>query len=93
MDTQDQFQNPNQNPPVVSLGDWFVTMFITAIPLIGLIMLFVWSFGGGVNPNKTTWAKAALIWAAIATVIYILVFVLFGFAFWRGFHGDNSYMF
>ena len=92
MTYQDQPQMQNQNPSPVSLGDWFVTMLITAIPLVGLIMLFVWSFGGGVNLNKSNWAKAALIWALIATVLYIIAFVIFGFALFRGFHGGDSFM-
>lgn len=62
---------------VVTTGDWFVTMMITAIPLVGVIMLFVWAFGGGANPNKENMAKAALIWLFISLVIGILFFVVF----------------
>ncbi|MDR9399209.1 hypothetical protein [Salibacter sp.] len=41
-------------------------------------MLFVWGFGGNTNPNKANWAKAALIWLAIAIVLNIIGFVTFG---------------
>ena len=78
-------QNQNQSTPVVTIGDWFVTILITAIPLVGLIMLFVWAFSGGTNLNKANWAKAALIWAAIAIVLYIIIFAIFGFALFRSF--------
>jgi hypothetical protein len=83
MEDQNQFQN--QNTPAVTMGDWFVTLLITAIPLVGLIMLFVWAFSGGTNINKANWAKAALIWAAIITILYILIFAVFGFAMFKGF--------
>ena len=43
-------------------------------------MLFVWAFGNDTNPNKANWAKAALIWAAIAIGIYITFAVIFGAA-------------
>jgi hypothetical protein len=58
----------------VSLGEWMVTMLITAIPLVNIIMLFVWGFGSNTNPSKANWAKAALIWMVIAVVLYFLVF-------------------
>ncbi len=44
-------QRQPENKPV-SAGEWFVTILLTWIPLIGFIMMFVWAFGGGVNPSK-----------------------------------------
>ena len=89
MDEQFQNQNPHpfdyQNKPVLTVGDWFITLLITAIPLIGFIMLFVWALGSGTNPNKANWAKAALIWMVIAIVIYIIIFVTIGTAMFKGF--------
>jgi hypothetical protein len=67
-----------QNWEPVKTGDWFLTMLITAIPLVGLIMLFVWAFGSGTNPNKANWAKASLIWYLVAVVIAIIFIVVFG---------------
>ncbi len=61
-------------------SEWVVTFLITAIPLVGLIMLFVWGFGSGANPNKANWAKAALLIYAIMIVLYILLFVILGVA-------------
>ncbi len=67
-------ENQNSNNDVISTGNWFVTLLITAIPLIGIIMLFVWGFSDGTNPNKKNWARAALIWVAIVIVINIVMF-------------------
>ena len=65
----------------MSVGDWILTLFITAIPLIGLVMLFVWAFGSGDNPNKTNYAKGALILYAIMIGIYLVIVIMFGAAF------------
>lgn len=60
----------------VSFGEWFLTIFLTAIPLVGIVLLFVWAFGSTTNPSKANWAKASLAWAAIGIVIYLIVFVV-----------------
>lgn len=61
----------------VSVGDWMITLLITALPLIGLIMLFVWAFGDGTNLSKKNWAKATLIWYAISIVLFIIFIAMF----------------
>jgi hypothetical protein len=70
----------NSNVETVKTGEWFVTLLITAIPLVGLIMLLVWAFGSNTNPSKANWAKATLIWMVIAIAIYVVIFVTFGAA-------------
>ena len=44
----------------ISTGEWIVSLILSYIPLIGLIMLLVWAFGGGTSPTKANWAKAQL---------------------------------
>jgi len=63
----------NQHAAVMSIKDWVITILISVIPLIGFIMLFVWAFGSGENPNKSNWAKATLIWFLIGTVLFSLL--------------------
>lgn len=58
----------------MSTKDWIITLLITSIPLVGFIMLFVWAFGSGENPNKSNFAKAALIWTAVWCVLFILFY-------------------
>ena len=62
METQAQTQ-------VLSVKDWIITILITSIPIVGFIMLFVWAFGSNENLNKSNWAKATLIWMAVAVVL------------------------
>jgi len=71
----------NQNTQVVTTGDWIITFLIMIIPLVNIIMLFVWAFGSGAPASKANWAKAALIWALIAIIIYIVFFAMIGAAF------------
>lgn len=73
--------NPSLNTRnEMSVGDWMITILITALPLIGLIMLFVWAFSDGTPRSKATWAKAILIWYAIAIGLSILFVGVVGLA-------------
>lgn len=82
MEQTTQPLNAPQNPqPAVTIGDWVITLLVASIPLVGFVMLFVWSFGGNANPNKANWAKAMLIWIAVVTVVYIFIMLLFGATF------------
>jgi len=55
-----------------TVGQWVLTLFLTAIPVVGLIMLFVWAFGSNTSISKSNWAKAALIWMLIGIVLSFL---------------------
>ena len=60
----------------VSLGEWMVTILLCAIPLVNIVMLFVWGFSAGTQPSKANWAKASLIWLAIVIVFYVVVVLI-----------------
>ncbi len=71
-----QLQHPLPAGPV-SVGDWFVTLLLMAIPLVNLIMLFVWAFSDGTNKSKSNWAKASLIWMLVGIVLMIVFWSAF----------------
>ena len=73
--------NVQQNTHPVPTSEWFWTLLITAIPLVGLIMLFVWGFGSSASTSKANWAKATLLWMLVITVLYILIFLIVGVSF------------
>jgi len=77
-------QTTDQGAPVMSVKDWLITYLIGVIPLVGFIMLFVWAFSSGHNPNKSNWAKAALIFSLIFIVLYFVLFLVFGAALLSG---------
>lgn len=53
----------------VSTGNWFLTLFLVGIPLVGLVLLLAWAFSGSTNSSKQNWARAALIWAVIVIML------------------------
>jgi len=61
-----------------SVGQWMLTLFISFIPLVNIIMFFVWAFGSATPPDKANWAKAMLIWVAIFIGLSILMSLLGG---------------
>ncbi len=63
-----------------SVGDWFVTIFILGIPLVGLIFYLYWAFADGVNEAKRNFCRASLLWALIAFAAFFMIFMMGGIA-------------
>lgn len=74
-----QYQQPRETNPV-TLGDWVVALIITAIPLVNVVMLFVWGFSDNTKASKANWAKAMLIFMGIGIVLYLIIFIAIGAA-------------
>lgn len=72
---QQPYQNfvPVDNSPL-SLGQYLVMMLLMFIPLVNIVLLFVWGFGN-YNVNKKNFARAQLIVMAIGIVLSILFFM------------------
>jgi hypothetical protein len=64
--------------PPMSIGDWILTIFLTSLPFVGIILLFVWAFGDNQKIDRANWAKASLIWIAFGIVIGIIFLMFFG---------------
>lgn len=77
---QENYPQKSMNS-VVTVKDWFITMLILCIPIVNIIMMFVWAFGGGTKPSKENYFKAALLWALISIILTVAFMVLFGAAF------------
>lgn len=78
------YQQPIYNQPVdkpVSIGDWVLTIFLLCIPLVGLILLFVWAFGSNTPKSKSNFAKAQLIWILIDIIIVVFLYFVLGVSF------------
>jgi len=69
-------ETTNQQP--LSVKDWLVTLLLLAIPIVGIVLLFVYAFGSNENVNRQNWAKAQLIMLAIVMVLVIFFLLLFG---------------
>lgn len=56
-------------PDAVSVGEWMIAYLLQIIPIVGIVMLFIWAFGEGTKPSKANWAKATLIWFGISLLL------------------------
>ncbi len=74
----------------VSLGDWIITLIVLAIPIVGLVMLFVWGFSGGTHPSKQNYCRATLILALVALVLVFMFAIMGGFAALSLFHNAGG---
>ena len=76
----EQNQIGHQQAPIVSVKEWLITNLILMIPMVNLVMIFVWAFSSNTNPNKANYFKASLILFAIVMAIYLVLAVVF---FWQ----------
>jgi len=58
---------------VLSVGNYILMFILMYIPIVNIVLLFVWGFGKNTNPNKKNFARAALILMAIGLILWILV--------------------
>ena len=65
MEKQDQNQAP------VSIKEWIIVFILSAIPIVNIVMIFVWAFGGNANKSIENLAKASLLF-------FVFMIALFG---------------
>ena len=68
------------NTRPLTVGEWFATLFILALPLVNIVMYLYWAFADGVNLNKRNFCRASLLWAAVAFGIAAIIVVFGGMA-------------
>lgn len=58
--------------------NWIVANLLIIIPIVNIVMLFIWGYGKNSNANitKQNWAKASLVWIGILTFILLLFGIL-----------------
>ncbi len=78
-----QNQVANHDEQIVTVKEWVITSLIMIIPLVNLVMLFVWAFGSGYKASKSNYFKAQLLIMAIIfgiTIALTLLLAGIGFA-------------
>lgn len=65
------------NKPM-SVGDWFFTILILAIPFVNIIMYIVWAMGGTSNVNRRNFCRASILWFSIIFGFVILIQLFVG---------------
>ena len=68
------YGTPDTQP--VSIGGWIGVMLLTCLPLVNLIMLFVWAFSSSTKKSLKNYARAALILALIGVVLVVVVSII-----------------
>lgn len=77
---EQRYDNFEKTSNEMTVGDWLITTLILIIPIVNIVMLFIWGFG---NPDpRRNYARASLIWMAICVVLMLIFYgVVFAFIF------------
>ena len=60
---------------VMTFADYIITFFIGGIPVVGFVMLMIWSFGVEKIKVRSVVAKAFLLWSIFVTLLVIISFI------------------
>ena len=63
-----------KNQDTLSVGDWMIILLLITIPVVNLIMLFLWALSSDTNVTKSNFAKAALLWFVVIIILWLLFF-------------------
>lgn len=89
-----EIEKPRQLEPIKPVR-WALYAFLAAIPLVGLILLILWSFGDGERIEKRNWARGQLMFRLLLYLAWIFFVVLFfafsGWSLYRLFNGEIFY--
>lgn len=69
---------PGLDTTPLTPGQYALYTFLAGLPLIGLILLFVWAFSASGNLHQKNWAKGLLLLMAIVYGIVIFSFIFLG---------------
>lgn len=61
----------------VTLGGWLLTFLVMMLPIVSLVMPFVWAFGNS-QPSKKNWARASLIMSLISLLLVGIMVLTMG---------------
>ena len=68
--------NPQADTKVVSTKEWVIMLLLASIPIVGIVLMFVWAFSPDENENKRNFSKAYLLMTAIGLGLGFIVFLL-----------------
>lgn len=63
------------NDEHMTVGKWIGTFLLMLIPIVNIVLMFVWAFGSNVNRSKKTYFQAQLIMMGILLALYFVVIV------------------
>lgn len=72
VNTDVKMSNSELEKPM-TIGDWILTWILLSIPVVGLIMLFVWALSSNTQKSKQNFARATFV---VIFFWFILFFML-----------------
>ena len=60
----------------VSIGDWILTFIILLLPVVNIVMMFVWAFSSNTPKSKSNFFKAYLIVVGVMLLLAIIATVV-----------------
>lgn len=72
---QEDFYEREELAPVMKVSDWIIVYILMMIPLVNIILVFVFAFGSK-NPNKANFFKAVLIVSIVLIALCFIVAIL-----------------
>jgi len=60
----------------MSTGQYLGTFILLSIPVLGQLLLLIWSFSGGTNTNKQNLCRAILVMTIISLIFGIVLMLV-----------------
>ena len=78
--TMQQFPQMTTMEDTTPISPWGYIGYniLFSIPIVGLVMLFVYSFGSNTNVNLKNYARSFLLMMLIVVIIYVVIAIFFG---------------
>ena len=65
--------NNNYKVSPLKISEWVISFLLMCLPIVNIILVFLWAFKKNTNPNKSNWAKAVLIFS-IPMLFFVVLF-------------------
>jgi hypothetical protein len=72
-----------KNQDTLTVGDWMIVLLLISIPIVNIIMLFVWALSSDTNETKSNFAKATLMWFVVIIILWVLFFASLASIFYK----------
>ncbi|MFY8215611.1 MAG: hypothetical protein ACOVMP_03315 [Chthoniobacterales bacterium] len=60
----------------VTVGNWIFTIVLLAIPVVNVVLLFVWAMSSSTHPSKKSYAQAVLIVGVVGIILAVALMLL-----------------
>lgn len=60
--------------PVIKVWEWVVILILLSLPVVNIILIFAWALDNKSNPNRSNFARAALVLVAFHLVLLAVFF-------------------